>query len=233
MLLQQVLDNCISGELQNINIMNLDKTEVNPYMLKQFITVLNAGLTDLHTRFMLKKEAVKVRTRSDVRLYNLIPRFAISQGNPDAYIMDLPEIPFKGNIIEILEVYKGKQKVAMNVKDGVYITTPQTIYLDGSITGGEELDIIYKANHVTVPSNAEMTTEILIPPSHLQALSYFIGARMMTPQTTGMAAIEGRAFHEGSHYMKLYEAECIRLVELGIDADSVNVISLFSQRGFI
>lgn len=231
MQLQQVLDHCVSGELHNLNIMDLDRTNINPHMLKSFINALNSGLTDLHTRFLLKKEAVRIRTDVSIRMYGLT--LDLDGSSPD-YVLDSPHLPFKGNIIEILNIYnKDRNPVKLNAKDGIYITTPQTIYLDGDIVGGVELDVVYKANHARILQDAPMTTEVLIPPSHLKALSYYIGARLMTPQTTGMAAIEGRSFHEGSHYMNLYEKECAHLVELGIDADAPNVVSLFTQRGFI
>lgn len=231
--IQTILENSLAGELQNTNLQGLNKDGVSPEKLKQYIHILNAGLTDLHTRFFLKKEAVTLKLKSGVRAYTLSLQNAVSQGNPNAPIQDSEQLPFKDNVLEVLEAYRNGSRVGIGVAGGVYITTPQSIYVDGSIQDAEVLELVYKANHVSIPSTAPTTTEVVLPPSHLQALYYYIGARIMTPQTTGLAMIEGRAFHEGSYYMKQYEDECTRLALNGIDADSMDVVSLFHQRGFI
>lgn len=231
--LSDLIDGSIAGELQNLNIQTLDKSAITPNGLKQFIAVLNAGLTDLHKRFMLKKASVQLSLQEDVRLYTLTSLKAESKGYANPYIKDSVELPFTDNVMEVLAVYKGKDEIRLGAKGGIYLSTPQTLYLDFVPTEGTLLDVVYKATHARVPSDADLDTQVLIPPSHVQALYYYIGARIMTAQTTGLATIEGRAFHEGSHYMKLYEQECQRLSDLGIDAESNNVVSLFTQRGFI
>lgn len=94
------------------------------------------------------------------------------------------------------------------------------------------LRVVYLADHPKIDITAAIDCDsssynIELPQTHLLALLYFIGSRVMNP--IGMA----NEFHAGNSYAAKYEAECQRLELDGLQIDNDGSSTSFEEAGFV
>jgi hypothetical protein len=139
------------GELSNLAVANPDGTlvtEKHPQMTQY----VNEGLLRLYSRFILEEKVVLIEQYEHIISYHLKNRFSESAGADIAYpyIKDMPDEPFKGDVIRILQVTDkdGNVRVLNDKDDPSSLFTPQPDILQvPTPIEGEPLSITYQARH--------------------------------------------------------------------------------------
>lgn len=207
---------------------------------------IKLGLTELHKRFFLREGHLYVERVDGKVLYPITPKFAESNTRsrePVKYIKDA-EMPFQNDLFKIERVYgvlAGEEyEIPLNeIGNPEAIRTPNynTLLLPDNVerapwlAESPVLHVVYRANHPEIPeylANASpMSVEIHLPPTHLEALCFYVASRYHNP-----LGMDPGAMHEGNNYFSRFMAavEELKLQNYEIDDDAVND-KLYS-RGF-
>ena len=70
MRVKDVIDALLEGELNNLNMLD-SNGNLKPERLKKIIDTINLGLTDLHTRFLLKKSLKEIQILPSITTYEI------------------------------------------------------------------------------------------------------------------------------------------------------------------
>ena len=236
-----------SGEMAQLYTGLRDEDGVNETHQRQLAGSVQLGLTALYTRFNLKQNQLELRLVSGQRDYRLHSKYAdnnFSTNEPVRWIADTELVKFKDDILKIekvitpigieLELNNGglyscftPMMDTLRVPNGMVNDVPDT---------PEELKVssiavVYKANHPTLLPRGDWfdtsRIEVELPPSHLQALLYFVASRASNP--VGM----GQEFNSGNQWYQKYELECQRLTHSGQAIDTINDLCRLHQKGFV
>lgn len=225
MKLEDIYDALSTGELSQVVIGHSDNgvMEIPEEIRRQIRHSLQLGLSDLHTRFLIREKTFKLERVPDKHTYVLNSRFAVSNTNSDVmpkYVLDVND-PFQDDLIKIERIRDSKGKpVALNEidNDDSVRTLSDTILAVPETLKCPWLEITYRANHPTlnkyVSDAAPVIVDIDLPIKYLQALLYFIASRALNP--IGFKEYT----HEGNNYLQKYEMECQRLMSIGAGIDS-------------
>lgn len=214
MKLSEIYDSLASGELKNLRFS--ENNVIKPESRKVLLSSINAGLTDLHTRFLLKKNTIDMSYSKSREQYSI--------NRPD--------------LIEVLSVKLNETELTVNTLSGYHLINPTTIYIDKGIERYylhdadvlNTLYVTYKANHKKLTEeDIELDNDVELPDSYLNALLYFIANRLYTSIPN---QLDGDV-NESLRYSKRYHDEIDMLTNQGIDVDGINEFSLFSARGFV
>ncbi len=204
MKISTILQALATGELSNLFLAN-DKLTVKPDKLERVLATINLGLTDIYTRFFLKRKSVIVTLQEDQRYYTI---------NQE-------------DLIEIVQINSQGYELTLNVD--YTLINYKTILLH-SISNNSSVEVIYKANHKEITKqDIENDTNIELPTSHLNLLLYFSASRLYTSIVN---QLDGD-LNESVRYTQKYLEELSMLTNQGIDVDNLYENSLFKQRGFI
>lgn len=240
MLLNRVISQIQYGELSQIILGDSSGLGLTTAQFPAVFNYINLGLTDLHTRFPLRTETLKLQQSPNITHYYLRKKYAESNTTstePVKYILDANK-PFNDEILKIdkitdlgvtdpnkVSVYPINDtgswyNVNMPMMDMLVPPFPDT----GSI-----LEIQYRAAHphVNMDTYDAETTEIDLPVSHIQALISYIAAKAYTP----MGIVEAK--NESSMYWGRYEAECARLNNLGFTVTSNDTYDRLHDNGWV
>lgn len=248
MKLQEIFDHLKAGEFSQLNfgagqgIVDEDDTT----MLK-VLSHVNLGLTDLFTRFELRRRRLQLTLQAGQTSYLLTSKHSVNgRGSVDPkYIIDTTTDPFRDDVLLVSQVFTdGNFELPLNRLDVPYslltsamnrievplsiversLALPSTL-----ITAG--LTVVYRANHATLNPNVGAfdpeRLEIELPASHMTALLYFVASRANNP--VGL----GQEFNAGNTYAAKYEVECLRLKSDGMEIQQRGNESRFAARGFV
>lgn len=193
-----------SGELANLNLAE-DHINIKPERQLGVLRAINAGLEDLHTRFLLKRNRV---------ILDVLPgSLEITIEEPD--------------FIEVIEIYHNGALLS----DNTYVKkTPNTIWLPYKLGILDTLSVEYKARHKELTElDIDLDSEVDLPMSYLNALLYFVAARFHVASVQPMDNERG----EGMTYARKFQEEIMLMSNQGIDADSLLVPDTFRSRGFV
>lgn len=229
MKLSEIFDALATGELSGLNLVR--DGEINPAKYRSAVTSINLGLIQLASRFNLRRETLVLKTRSDLRSYELDYAYTLSSGNQNAYVLDSVNEPFDHRLLEVLKVTDSEGNDALDrtlVK--VTPTTLRTIEPDDATYTVE-----YSALLKQIPTDwaapfRQNEIEVELPYNYLTALLYFVASRHYTPTLSNADSNRGTL---DMNYLQRYEAECALLVARGVDVDRDDEVSLFTSRGFI
>lgn len=247
MKLSDVFDALAYGELSALHM--AQDGEISPEHVNRLLIHINHGLLDLHKRFMLKRKYLTVQTQADKSRYVLDAKYTHSEGSQ----LDLPYImdegdPFKNDLIEVIRVTdsKGVDYSLDGRHKGVAVKTPQggetpSVVLSAynilrftSDVGEQDFLIEYQAGHEHIPRVVNFDTfdaskvDIDLPMTHLEALSFYVAARVITPLANNLGNP-----NEGMNYASMYEAACQELGMQGLDVSSTVDGGRFSRSGFV
>ena len=242
MILSELLDTLILSGLTQHKYGEQDD-QGNYKHLDALIVLINAGLVDLHKKFVINKEEVRFMASANINRYQLTPDFIYLDG-----------YPMESEIIEILEVYdKDNMKCRINrtnkkLPDGhvpllgstygidIFVPSFNVIGTPDGYTG--ILKVIYRAGANKIarikagmninPDNIEVD----IPEYFTDALCYYILARLFTNiiPDQGLAAANSPA----QMYMQAYDNACRDITQSGvITTVSSNPEQRFYDKGFI
>lgn len=204
MKLSYIMGMLASGELANLNLAE-DHINIKPERQLGVLRAINAGLEDLHTRFLLKRNRV---------ILDVLPgSLEITIEEPD--------------FIEVIEIYHNGALLS----DNTYVKkTPNTIWLPYKLGILDTLSVEYKARHKELTElDIDLDSEVDLPMSYLNALLYFVAARFHVASVQPMDNERG----EGMTYARKFQEEIMLMSNQGIDADSLLVPDTFRSRGFV
>lgn len=214
MKLSEIYDALATGELKNLRLS--EDNQITAQGRKVLLSSINAGLTDLYTRFLLKKNDIEMSYNKSREQYRI--------GRAD--------------LIEILSVKLNDVELKVNHADGYHLLDPATIHIDKGIErsylhSADELNVltvVYKANHKKLTEeDILLDSDVELPDSYLNALLYFVASRLFASIPN---QLDGDV-NEGLRYSKRYFDEINMLINQGVDVDGINEFALFNVRGFV
>lgn len=224
MVLQDIFDALLYGELSQLSLGETHPDNLTDPQQIKLVNHINLGLTALYTRFSLKQRRLT---------------FPL-QAPSDTYQLNLPDL-LK---IEKVET-EGEVELSLNNPNDKYSCITPTLntlrvaqpVLEKSDELPDELKtdalvVTYRANHPRIDANSStydpFTLLLELPQSHLQALLYFVAARVHSP--LGVGQVEGFA---GVNWGGKYEAECLRLETEGVEVDAVPENDRLRRNGWV
>lgn len=241
MKLSEIFDHLTFGELAQVSLGGIDSTGIQAANYERMVAHVNMGLTALYKRFLLREGQLTLARQAGVSTYVLNSKYAVSaKGTKNTrYITDTADNPFEDDILKIERVLTADgMELGLNGEAGrvamfqpgalgvsphrryqvpsVYTRSYNTLYIPGNVPG-DTFTVVYRASHPALEYSTgyfdPSRIEVDLPPSHLEALLYYIASRIMNP--IGMT----EQFHEGNNYASKYEQECQRLelADLQID----------------
>lgn len=238
MLLQEVFDQLACAELNNISVVDQVTKKIQPEDYQKVATAINAGLTQLHTRFLLRKGQLDLELQPDVTTYqltsrNFIPADGVAVGTKCIW----PAADFRDNLLKIQQVFDNEgRELSMNNHSTYFsvqetsmdtIVVPDNLYHKHDV---RKLRIVYRQNHKMIPTCCDDLEPdcygLTLPRTHLWALCLFVAARMHIP--IGLQD----ATYSGNSFMALFGAECDRLDITGMQVKDIGVSEGVVRKGF-
>ena len=248
MKLQDVFDQLSTGELSQLSIGGQDAGVISEANWHRVLPAINLGLTALYKRFLLKEGRITIDLLPNKYSYVLHSDYSIgSRRRPGEakYLRPVSDPKFMDDIQKVervitdygfdLPLNDASQPYSVRTTKANQILVPKDIVQRNRTLADEYqtdvLDIVYRAGHprITIPIGYfdPSRVEIDLPAEYLHALALFIASLIHTP--VGLAN-EGQT---GNNYGTMYEMECMRLenegLEIGIDAGNTR----FQSKGWV
>ena len=242
MTLQQIFDLLSQGELSQIHLGGTQGIDESNW--ERVLGAVNLGLTELHKRFPLRREQVKLQMQDAQLRYSLDVKYAVTNRESfgvTKYLIDSAAEPFIGRVLKIEKVFdQAGNELNLNRLGDVFdqanttVRTPtyNTLILP-TLLPTQLLTVEYRGNHPLLVKEqgyfnlAEV--EVELPDTHLTALLYFVASRLFNP--TGLSG--NTAFHEGNNYDQKFEAECQRLEFEGYENSEQEENSRLRRNGWV
>lgn len=231
MKLQDFLDNICLGELSNLYIGLEGQVELHPNNRAKLINYINQGLVALHSRFILLKRELVVRTREDTGLYLLDQKHSMSRGtDPVKYIDDTCGEPFCNDLIKVLSVHNEIGLEYMlnekNNNDSLHTPSWNSLQIPHAVDN-QGYFVIYQALSPKLKGDADGCEVLDLPPNLIEALSSFVAGKAYSH----MNGTENKA--SGQEYMGIFDLRCIEAAQNDLTAESSTTdIDIATLRGF-
>lgn len=219
MLLRDLIYSLETGELRNLSIVDTGTGVIKPSEYGRIVTSANLGVTDLHTRFLIKKASLSVALREEQVVYPLQQRFVLtSPAKPEQFITTSYDMK---DMLKVLEVRDDHNQIlTLNNGDPRRgITTPSfnTLCVSSDLYkewNTKHLTVEFQCNGKLIPTcDTDYDPDCLvvdIDARYLNALSLFIASRLHNVSGFGTGGV-----HEGNNYHTLFLEECARLSNTG------------------
>ncbi|WP_312926624.1 hypothetical protein [Pseudescherichia sp.] len=217
MLLSELFQKLSFSTLSNLVIGGEGSGVIGATHYPRLISVINEGLTDLHTRFPLLEKELTLQLFEEVAQYYFRPAHSVSVGTDYyRYILDTPEEPFVNDILRVEQVFDvvGCEQLLNDESECCSLFTPSFDSL--LVTHPRDdtvLRVSYRANHpaialtVTDPS----TVEVNIPDSHGKALCLYVAGAIYSSMNGQEHTVKGQEFKT------YYETECAFIGQYNLD----------------
>jgi len=240
MKLSDILTTLQSGELNNLSLFDT-LGKLKPEHQNKLRTSINLGLTDLHTRLLLKKGKIRVNLIEGRVTYPLQPMY--QEGNPappgTVQFISADGTKLRNNLIKVTEVqdYHGRE-ISLNGHDHRFSIFTQSSHVLGvpeahwKDRGLREIYVTYTMNCDLLPGCDNWETDydnigVDLDYPCMYALCLFVASRLHMPQGFGPETV-----HEGNNYWGKYIAEVQRLETDGMYIDDVADNWKRRQKGF-
>lgn len=235
MTLDDIFNQLSFGELSQISIGNSDAGLVGMPDRLRVAASVELALAALYKRFLIKEGTVIVEMIDGLNTYVLDNKYSENSVEvvPYKYIKDATN-PFTNDVIKVERIYdESGLELALNVIDDPYaIRTPnlKTLVVPPDLKTSL-LTVMYRASHPKFDRGLVVTSpeevEIEMPMSYLEALLFYVAARITTP--VGMTS----EFHDGNNYMAKYEAACSELEAQNIRVDTLGTNDRLVRNGWV
>lgn len=205
MKLSHVLEYLASGELGNLNLAE-DRINIKDDRKVIVLRAINRGLEDLHTRFLLRKATAFIEVVDGQQIYDVMP----------------------DDFIEILHIQINGKKLTNTEYS---LGDVNKFKLNNLLGITDDVRVEYKASHKKLTElDISLDTEIKLPSPYMNALIYFVAARLYTGAVN---QLDGD-LNEGVAYERKYQDEIMMLSNQGIDVDGFyDSNNNFRNRGFV
>lgn len=260
-LFSDVIDQLESAEANLMSLVDNKTGVIKREKYNQILTLLNAGLSDIFTKFQVREGACTLQTTEGKYDYVIDKAYAVSVDPVNGYILDDASSPFSNEVIEVTSVHTleghslpfntmdrnleardfnpGYSYDVMDCKRSFstpkYKTLRTPLGLRSSL-----LHIKYKVGHDKLdkikPEELELfdpsSVVIDLPYVYLVPLTYYVISRLSNARGTERAG-QGM-FNEGTTFYSKYLAECNNIKEnLNQSEQTAENSNLFRMRGFI
>jgi hypothetical protein len=234
MRLSKIFEHLTHNTLSNLSIGHDDIGEVAPDKYPKLITLVNAGMIDLYTRFALRTRDITLQLSDGQNIYPLTTDYAESnlQSVETKYILDGTSVySFNDDIISIDEVYNeiGDLVPLNNLNDSTSVFTPSPSVIQVPYTDRENvLILVYRAlpDDISVGVIDPSQEEVELPMHFLEAITSFVAWKMYTP-IDGADNPKGR-IHQGNY---LAAIQLIERTNTGIEDIFTN--TRFEDNGWL
>ena len=204
-----------------------------PKFRRRVTTLINSGLSDLYQRFSIKEGVIELEVTEDKQHYIL------SDGVLEVLRMITPEgkVYNLNSVTSQLSPSKGPYGNVSN--NPVHTALCHASYNElffSHVPSPGVYRIVYKgdATHISldgIDTADPKTIEIPLPLTYLNALCYYVAAKVYNP--AGAQSVARSIFHEGNNWRSMYEDECNRLKANLAGAKSFNEVSNFTRGGWV
>lgn len=231
MTLEEIYNQLAYGELRMLNIGEVGSDGLLlSENYNKLLPHVNAGLTALHKRFLIRQGSLEVELQTERYDYHLSSVHAQSniRSRAEKYILDSEHAPFKDDLIKIERILLNTGfEPALNDYSDPYsfnMSSLRTVQVPKRIVDQDPhlpealktqtFTVLYRADHpkLTEDDGADFPEdmEVDLPDSYLEPLLYYIASRLHNP--TGLV----NEFHMGNSYYAKYEASCREIENLGL-----------------
>lgn len=198
----------------------------------RLVFLINAGLDELHSRFLLHEKELRIRVIEGNTLYPLDPAYADTGTGDTKFIVDDEAQPFVFDVVRLLVAFdpEGEELPINDYEDERSVFTPvqDVVQIPNELeaASGEVFSFLYQASHpkIGVGDNDQL---VRLPIPLYQALNDYVASRIFM----SMNGQEHRA--RGAELMASFEAACALAVENNTVAVSLNTTtSKLENRGF-
>lgn len=230
--LQTFLDMLLEVELSQ-HAFSMKDEQGRIIKLKEILGLINRGLMDLHTRFLIKKGDLYLtvdteeKTRYDISDKDIVD-FAYDVSDPDNVLTE--DLPL--SVIKILEVWRENGKrIHLNTIHRYMgcntVSNDEVRMLDKTTLKFHDVKSRYYISYhkgpklIQIPDNLDLLVledvEIDITLEYMDALIYFVCSRLLAinPPMEGYAA----PYSPSVTYAKQFLEECQRLDDLNLEID--------------
>lgn len=194
----------------------------NPKNMVKLITIINQGLRELHSKFLIKKGVIMLE------LNPCCYRYVLEDKRPYLKAMDCPI-----NLLKILEVVacdgrhvrlNATHRVKPCPKVMVEVFTPNYKTLEFNTDCGL-FRINYRRHGMLIPEPTQVDRfrmddyELDIPEMYIEALTYYVCMKVFAPIAPTVG--EGVQNNPALIYSAKYKAECDALKETDVEEDGV------------
>ena len=238
MKLSDILDQLSHGELSQVHVGGSDQCGVTEENRGTIVSHINMGLTELHKRFVLREGRFKIKVIPGKFTYLLDKKHSESNegsDSPEKFIKDADD-PFENDLFKVERVYDEKNhELALNDKDNeLSLRTPSYNMLvipDHKEFEAEELTVVYRANHPLLDFDDTVyppeMVDVDLPMSHLEALLFYVAARVINPMGAS------GEFHEGNNYTSKFERAVQQLHAMNYRVDTQSSNTRFERNGWV
>jgi hypothetical protein len=223
MKIQEVFDHLSYGEFSQLNLGGAGQGVIDEANYSRVINHIQLGLTALYKRFNLKERRTTFELLKDSDTYTLdsddllkVERVIVESGvelSMNDFAADYGCFTPSLNTLRFSPLFLAQGP-----------DTPEALK-------SSTVTVAYRANHPKIIGTScavipEIST-IELPPSHLEALLYFVASRAHNP--IGMS----NEFHAGNTWYAKYEAECRALENSGYRVQESERDLRFHDRGWV
>lgn len=235
--LKELFDDLAHGEFAHMAIGNARVGTIQPDRYPKLVSLINAGLLDLYTRFSLKTKEINLHQRAGKTLYYLRSEHAgdPNGGDDEIYLDATIGEGISNDIIKITKAYNDMGE-RVHINDARY---PEDIFMPEQdiikMTPSDPVSVIslvYQASYprITITEGFDPATEKLYFPRYLKrALMAFVAASLFTGKTSN--SVEGQGSVTRS-FLYRYEAECLRIEGNTLDLEVEEEPEQFSNNGW-
>lgn len=203
-----------------------------PKFRRRITTLINSGLSDLYQRFSIKEGVIDLEVTKNKQHYIL------SDDVLEVIRMITPE----GKVYKLNSVTSQLTPSTGTYGNVSNISNPSTCHASynelffSHVPHPGVYHIVYKgdATHISLDGidiADPKTIEIPLPLTYLNALCYYVAAKVYNP--AGAESVARSMFHEGNNWRSMYEDECNRLKANLAGAKSFNEVSNFTRGGWV
>lgn len=232
MKLEELLSRLSYAELSNLSIGNEGRGSIKEEDIPKLVAHVNDGLVRIYSRFVLSTKQLLIEQVRHITNYHLIPKYAESTGAnvPWPYIKDLPDEPFKGDVIRILEVHDSMgREYVLNDKDdpnSLFTPAPQLLQVP-TPKAGQSLAVLYQARHDYL-ENDDLEQEIFIPFVLEGALQAFVAYKVFSHMNGQENQIKSQ------EHLSTYDGICSDVEERDlVNATFATSHHKLEERGFV
>ena len=204
-----------------------------PRFRRRITTLINSGLSDLYQRFSIKEGVIELEVTEDKQHYILSDDVleVLRMITPEGKVYNL------NSVTSQLSPSNGPYGNVSN--NSVHTALCHASYNElffSHVPSPGVYRIVYKgdATHIDleeIDTADPKTIEIPLPMTYLNALCYFVAAKVYNP--AGAQSVARSMFHEGNNWRSMYEDECNRLKANLAGAKSFNEVSNFTRGGWV
>jgi hypothetical protein len=229
--LDGILTDLSHGVLSNLSIGKDGAGEIPDADQARVVSLVNQGLARLHSRFILSRKELTIRTIEGRHEYPLRLAHADSSSDiSEKFIEDSEADPFQDDVIRVLKVFDAEgSELTVNSNDTPYgLTTRKPNELKFvEVLDGERFQVLYQAGHKKLEAT-DLTDELVLPEPLYEALECYVGNKVLR----AMNGQEHRA--QANDLLEMYEAICREFEEKDLGRGSLTSANTkFEHWGFV